>query len=64
VFELSPPAKKGKPWSENILYSFLGGYQDGQNPSAGVIMDKSGNLYGTTQAGGANDIGTVFEVVP
>jgi uncharacterized repeat protein (TIGR03803 family) len=55
VFKLSP---KG---AETILYSFQGG-ADGANPIAGLAMDKSGNLYGTTSAGGASGSGTVFEV--
>jgi uncharacterized repeat protein (TIGR03803 family) len=49
---------------ENILYSFHGG-RDGANPQSGVVFDKAGNLYGTTDEGGgsAND-GTVFELSP
>jgi uncharacterized repeat protein (TIGR03803 family) len=47
--------------SESVLHSFAGG-SDGSIPFAGVTMDKAGNLYGTTVAGGANDGGTVYEV--
>ncbi len=35
---------------------------NGQSPRAGLIMDGSGNLYGTTEVGGANGDGTVFEI--
>jgi uncharacterized repeat protein (TIGR03803 family) len=35
----------------------------GATPTAGLIMDASGNLYGTTHGGGANGYGTVFELV-
>ncbi len=35
---------------------------NGANPQAGLIMDGSGNLYGTTGSGGANGVGSVFEV--
>ncbi len=35
---------------------------DGQMPGAGLIMDASGNLFGTTEEGGANGLGTVFEL--
>jgi uncharacterized repeat protein (TIGR03803 family) len=35
---------------------------DGANPYAGVIEDSSGNLFGTTEDGGAYNDGTVFEV--
>ena len=31
-------------------------------PYAGLIMDASGNLFGTTSQGGANNQGTVFEI--
>jgi len=42
------------------LASFNGA--DGSGPVAGLIMDSSGNLYGTTKSGGASGDGTVFEV--
>ena len=64
VFELSPPAKEGEAWGETILYAFMGAPGDGAYPTGGVIMDKSGNLFGTTYAGGTNGNGTVFEIVP
>ena len=38
--------------NETVLYSFTGG-ADGGNPLAGVIRDSAGNLYGTTNGGGA-----------
>lgn len=37
-----------------VVYDFTGG-QDGGNPSAGVTMDKAGNLYGTAYDGGGAD---------
>ena len=49
--------------NESVLYSFAGG-TDGQTPYAGLIQDASGNLYGTTNAGGTNNKGTVFKVTP
>lgn len=36
---------------------------DGSAPTAGVIMDSAGDVFGTTSSGGANGDGTVFEVV-
>jgi hypothetical protein len=33
------------------------------SPFAGVIMDASGNLYGTGFVGGANGGGGVFEIL-
>jgi len=60
VFELTPTATG--QWTETILHDF--NYQDGKSPFAGVILDASGNLYGTTAYGGAYHSGTVFEVSP
>jgi len=59
VYKLTPEG--GGEWSEAILYSFSGA--DGMNPEAGVTLDKSGNLYGTTEDGGQYRYGTVFELV-
>ena len=49
--------------TETVLYSFAGGTSDGSDPQAGLVMDASKNLYGTTSAGGASGNGTVFELV-
>jgi uncharacterized repeat protein (TIGR03803 family) len=56
VFELS---RTGNKWHETILHSF-GAVGDGANPVAGVTLDASGNVYGTTSAGGSAGQGTVF----
>ncbi len=65
VFKLTPPASGETRWTETVLHSFTGG-ADGADPGAGVIMDASGALYGTTVNGGgrAPRCGTVFKVVP
>lgn len=55
---ISVPAAKGQSFS--VLYSFKGS-PDGAAPYAGVIMDKAGNLYGTTEVGGVSN-GTVFKL--
>jgi uncharacterized repeat protein (TIGR03803 family) len=44
----------------SVLHAFSG--PDGSQPFAGVILDASGNLYGTTAFGGAHGWGTVFEL--
>ena len=44
-----------------VLHTFSGG-GDGAQPYAGLAMDASGNLYGTTAQGGANAGGTVFKL--
>ena len=43
-----------------LLHSFAGGADDGAMPYAGVIRDSRGNLYGTTEAGGEWNQGTVY----
>jgi uncharacterized repeat protein (TIGR03803 family) len=45
---------------ETVLYAFAG--LDGENPSAGLIRDAAGNLYGTTVLGGKSDSGVVFKL--
>jgi uncharacterized repeat protein (TIGR03803 family) len=59
VFKLTL-AKTGK-WMESVLYSFAGG-TDGAVPVAGVTVSTSGNIFGTTSAGGTYGYGTVFEL--
>ena len=50
--------------TEAVLYSFGTNPNDGSIPNGNLIFDKIGNLYGTTQRGGANSGGTVFELSP
>jgi uncharacterized repeat protein (TIGR03803 family) len=38
------------------------GATTGGHPQAGLIADANGNLFGTTESGGANGVGTVFEI--
>jgi len=64
VYELSPSAAAGGAWTKTVLYSFQGGASDGATPFGTLIFDKLGNLYGTTQAGGPGNTGTVFELSP
>jgi len=61
AFELSPG--QGGGWTEQVLHSFGNG-TDGQGPYAGLIFDAAGNLYGTTEEGGAYSWGTAFELTP
>jgi len=68
VFELSPPLAQGGAWTETVLYSFcaIGRCLDGALPTSQLILDGSGNLFGTTTGGGtgSNAGGTVFELSP
>jgi uncharacterized repeat protein (TIGR03803 family) len=66
VFELSPA---GNTWKETVLYGFTGTNGDGAIPTASLIFDAAGNLYGTTSLGGGGDCGighcgTAFELSP
>jgi uncharacterized repeat protein (TIGR03803 family) len=62
VFELS--RQPNGTWTQAILYAFTGANGDGSNPFGGVIFDSKGNLYGTTESGGAANFGTIFELTP
>jgi uncharacterized repeat protein (TIGR03803 family) len=58
VFELK---LSGGAYTESILYTFVGGANDGAYPEySSLIFDQSGNLYGTTAYGGTDNFGTVF----
>jgi uncharacterized repeat protein (TIGR03803 family) len=63
VFRLAPPPSPGKMWTETVLYSFLGGI-DGSSPSAGLVADSVGNLYGTAPGGGRFNTGVVYRLSP
>jgi uncharacterized repeat protein (TIGR03803 family) len=58
VYELQH-SKNG--WHHAVLYSFFGS-SDGYNPQGNLLIDGSGNLYGTTGSGGTSGGGTVFEL--
>lgn len=50
---------------ETVLYTFTGG-SDGTAPAGGVIADTAGNLYGTTDSGGAPPCrcGVIYKLSP
>jgi uncharacterized repeat protein (TIGR03803 family) len=57
VYELSP---SGGGWTFSVLYSFPGN----GGPQSALTMDPAGNLYGTTQNDGKNQLGNIFELSP
>ncbi len=70
VIELSPPANQGSEWTMTQLYTFSG-KSDGSSPTAAVLFDAAGDLWGTTFHGGpyyvntkANTDGVLFELIP
>jgi uncharacterized repeat protein (TIGR03803 family) len=68
VFELKRPPKEGGPWRYKVIHDFTN-LTDGAFPSAGVVFDVHGNLYGTTEFGagsgcGGSGCGVVFELNP
>jgi uncharacterized repeat protein (TIGR03803 family) len=52
VYEISP---SGSGWTEKVLHN-LDPNRDGINPIGGLLLDASGNLYGTTTVGGPNSL--------
>ena len=63
VYKLTPPASGQTTWTQTVLYAFQGG-ADGATPLANLLLDKNGNLYGTTYAGGTPGEGVVFQLKP
>jgi uncharacterized repeat protein (TIGR03803 family) len=64
VFKLTPPPAGKTQWTYTVLHSFGSG-NDGNTPLAGLIMDSTGALYGTTAYGGGYSYyGTVFKLTP
>jgi len=74
AFELSPPSAPGGAWTYTNLHTFCTAADcaDGAFPRWGTLtLDRLGNLYGTTEAGGSGtghgqngDNGVVFELSP
>ena len=55
--------RAGRAQTLTTLANFIG--TNGANPFfAPLVQGTDGNLYGTTQAGGAHDQGTVFKITP
>jgi uncharacterized repeat protein (TIGR03803 family) len=59
VFKLTP---SGAGWSQSVIRAFSGA--DGISPAGSLVLDSTGNLYGTAGAGGAFGFGGVFQLAP
>lgn len=57
-------ARRAQAQSLNVVHVFTDSITDGAYPQANLIRDTSGNLYGTTSAGGEYNAGTVFKLDP
>lgn len=62
VFELSPNGNGG--WNSTVIHTFTGAPKDGDTAYGTLVLDKAGNLYGTTIYGGAKNLGTVYRLSP
>lgn len=61
VFKLTPT---GGGWTYTSLHDFTGDGPDGVEPIGGLVVDISGNLYGTASGGGTSGSGVIFEITP
>lgn len=63
LFGLAPPGhippSVFSNWTEAFLYGLTG--SDGAGPSGNIVLDSSGDIYGTTGTGGAHSYGTLYE---
>jgi len=74
AFKLTPPVNESSEWNYTVLHTFaynrITGNDDGAHPSGGLIIDRNGALYGTTNLGGVttdpyySGFGTVFKLTP
>ena len=61
VFKLTP---SGGGYKESVLYSFTTSRKNGYFPQSSLLLDQSGNIYGTTHSGGIDNVGIIFELSP
>ena len=59
VFKLTP---SDNGWIFTTLHTFTG--SDGADPNGQLVLDSSGNLYGTTESGGTHGLGVIWEITP
>ncbi len=66
VFKITPSGTPPTTYTLTTLYSFCSqsGCTDGGSPQVGLVQGSDGNFYGTTNSGGTNSGGTVFQITP
>lgn len=62
VFQMTP--RRNGTWAYNVLHQFASSSTDGQTPSGGLVIGRTGGLYGVTEYGGVYNNGRVFEMTP
>jgi uncharacterized repeat protein (TIGR03803 family) len=68
AYKLSPNSSGG--WTYSVIYNFGASFAGGEGPQATLLVDATGNLYGSTISGGntggicASGCGVVFELSP
>lgn len=60
VYKLAPNGTGG--WTYSVIHNFHS--TDGANPRTGVVLDSSGNIFGTTYSGGSSGFGVVYRLSP
>ena len=67
VFKLSPPAPGGTEWTASVLHSFAGSPDieaQGAGVLTGVVVDKSGAVFGVSVWGGFSNSGFLYMLTP
>ena len=60
VYQLS--LGNGGQWTQKVIHAFTGGNDGAVGPLGLLLLDKSGNLFGVAELGGANGVGTVYKL--
>ncbi len=55
--------RSGNSYTKQVIHNFRGEPDDGAQSFSGMVIGPDGNLYGTTFAGGTNNVGTLFQLI-
>jgi uncharacterized repeat protein (TIGR03803 family) len=59
IFEMTPNGDG--TWTYHVMHRFASSSNDGQQPYGSLVMDGTGNFYGSTWLGGLHNHGTIFK---